>query len=284
MPLVSTAVILARAEKGGYAVGGFNCYNLEWAQAIISAAEQTRSPALLQVLPGAFELSGSPLLALCLESARRASVPVSVHLDHHRSEESIRAGLAQGVTSIMADGAHLPFQDNLDFTRRIAELVHAHGGTVEAELGLLSGTEDGYAVESHEASLTDPEQAAQFVAETGIDALAVCVGNIHGPYPVEPQLDFPRLAAIHQRVRVPLIMHGASGLPAAMITEAIRLGIRKFNVNTELRAAYMRGLKTQFAQKDTLPTNMLALMQAAIDSMQAVVAEKMMLFGSSGRA
>jgi tagatose 1,6-diphosphate aldolase GatY/KbaY len=284
MPLVSTTAILADAEASGYAVGGFNCYNLEWAVAIIGAAEQMRSPVLLQILPGAIEMSGSPLLALCLESARRASVPVNVHLDHHRSGAAIRAGLEQGVTSVMADGAHLPFAENLDFTRRIAELVHSHGGAVEAELGLLSGTEDGYTVEAHEASLTDPEQAVLFAAETGVDALAVCVGNIHGPYPAEPQLDFPRLAAIHQRVRVPLVMHGASGLPEAMITEAIRLGIRKFNVNTELRAAYMRELKAQFAAQDTLPTNMLALMQAAVDSMQTVIAEKMVLFGSARRA
>lgn len=280
MVLKPTTMILGHAEQHNYAVGGFNCYNLEWAQAIIGAAEATKSPVLLQILPSSMQMSGLPLIALCLEIGKQATIPVNFHLDHHRDEGDIQAGLDYGVTSVMADGSHFDYEENVAFTKAIAEIAHNKGASVEAELGMLSGTEDGYTVESYQASLTDPVQAAEFVTETRVDSLAVCVGNVHGPYPDEPQLDFDRLAEIHKQVNVPLVMHGASGLPLDQVKHSVELGIRKFNVNTEVRNAYMQGLHDHLTASENLPKNALALNQAAIDAMKTVLIEKMELFGS----
>ncbi len=275
--LVSTAAMLQAAEAGGYAVGGFNVYDLNGVKAVIGAAEAARSPVLVQILPGTLEQRGLPLVAMCLAAAREAAVPVNVHLDHFKVAADITACLEAGVTSIMADGSHHPYQENLAFTRQMAALARQHGAAIEAELGQLSGSEDGFTVAEYQASLTDPAQAVDYVAATGVDSLAVCVGNVHGPYPGEPQIDFDRLATIHDRVDVPLVMHGASGLPAAMITRAIELGIRKFNVNTEVRDAYLAALKQALAPDKI---NILAVMAHCVAAMQAVVAEKMALFGS----
>lgn len=280
--LASTLDLLRAARAGGYAIGAFNVYNLEGVQAVVRAAEAESSPAMLQLHPASLKQGGPPLVALCLAAARDARVPMAVHLDHASSAEDIRAALAAGMTSIMADGSHLPYEENADFTRRMADLAHGHGGAVEAELGRLSGTEDGLTVAEYEARLTDPGQSADFVARTGIDALAVCIGNVHGRYRGEPRLDFERLAAIHRAVPVPLVLHGASGLPEALVSRSIALGVCKLNVNTEVREAYIGALKERLASPRT--PDLVELMQAAVAAMQAVVVAKLRLFGSCGRA
>jgi tagatose 1,6-diphosphate aldolase GatY/KbaY len=182
----------------------------------------------------------------------------------------------------MADGSHLPYEENIAFSREMAGLAHQRGGIVEAELGRLTGTEDDLTVPEYESKLTDPEQAAEFIVETGVDALAVCIGNVHGRYQGEPQLDFDRLAAIQQAVSVPLVMHGASGLPEAMVRRSIELGITKFNVNTELRQAFLSVLRERLTSPET--PDLLDLMVGAVTAMQTVVAEKLRLFGSVGQA
>jgi tagatose 1,6-diphosphate aldolase GatY/KbaY len=280
--LVSTAELLNGARQGGYAIGAFNVYNLEGASAVVAAAEAERSPAMLQILPSAFQHGGRPLVALCLSSAGEASVPMAVHLDHSASADDIQTALKAGLTSVMADGSRLPFADNVAFTRQMAELVHEQGGTLEAELGRLTGTEDGLTVPEYEARLTNPGEAADFVAQTGIDALAVCIGNVHGRYTSEPELDFERLDAIRNTIEVPIVLHGASGLPEAMVRRSIELGVTKFNVNTEVRTAYLeavRELMEGFGSPDLLD-----LMRGAVGAMAPVVAAKLQLFGSVGKA
>jgi tagatose 1,6-diphosphate aldolase GatY/KbaY len=279
--LTSTIELLNAARVGGYAVGAFNIYNLEGARAVVAAAEAERSPAMLQILPTALKHGGTPLVALCLAAAQQASVPMTVHLDHSRSPGDIQSALAAGLGSVMADGSHLPYTDNLAFTRQMSALVHKSGGSVEAELGRLTGTEDGLTVPDYESKLTHPEQAADFVAQTGLDALAVCIGNVHGRYPGEPHLDFERLDAIREAVSVPLVLHGASGLPDAMVHRSIELGITKFNVNTEVRAAYVGALRERLDSPQT--PDLLELMQSAIAAMQSVVSAKLHLFGSVGK-
>jgi tagatose 1,6-diphosphate aldolase GatY/KbaY len=274
--------LLRAAQAGGYAIGAFNVYNLEGAQAVIRAAEDARSPAILQIHPGALAHGGAPLVALCLAAADGAAVPVAVHLDHAASADSIRAALRAGVRSIMADGSHHPYAENLAFTREMAALAREHGAAVEAELGRLSGTEDGLTIPEYEALLTDPGQAAAFVRETRVDALAVCVGNVHGRYHGEPQLDLERLAAIRAQVEVPLVLHGASGLPASLVGRAIALGVCKLNVNTEVREAYIASLRGSAADPKT--PDLTVLLERAIAAMQAVVADKLRLFGSVGAA
>lgn len=279
--LVPTTELLNGAQQGGYAIGAFNVYNLEGARAVVAAAEAERSPAMLQILPTAFKHGGPPLVSLCLTAARETSVPMAVHLDHSASAGDIRAALDAGLNSVMADGSHLPYPDNVAFTRHMADLVHQQGGTVEAELGRLTGTEDGLTVPEYEARLTSPGEAADFVAQTEIDALAVCIGNVHGRYPGEPHLDFERLDAIRNTVSVPLVLHGASGLPEAMVRRSIELGVTKFNVNTEVRAAYVGALQDRFESPQ--PPDLLELMQDAIAGMQPIVSAKLQLFGSVGK-
>jgi tagatose 1,6-diphosphate aldolase GatY/KbaY len=280
--LTQTIELLQVAHQGGYAIGAFNIYNLEGVRAVVRAAEAEQSPAMLQLLPSALKHGGAPLVALCLAAAQESAVPMSVHLDHCSSADDIRAALAAGLTSIMADGSHLSYDDNIAFTFEMATLAHKYGGIVEAELGRLTGTEDGLTVPEYESRLTDPTQAADFISRTGVDALAICIGNVHGRYRGEPRLDFDRLTAIQQAGSVPLVMHGASGLPERMVRRSIELGITKFNVNTEIRQAYLDMLKkglTSPASPDLLP-----LMESVIVAMQAVVAEKLRLFGSVGKA
>lgn len=274
--------ILAAAQAGGYAVGAFNVYNLEGAQAVVAAAEATHSPAILQLHPGALGGGGAVLLHLCLAAARGATVPMAVHLDHSPTHEAIRAALAVGIGSVMADGAGRPYTENVAFTATAVALAREHDAAVEGELGLLSGTEDGLTIAERAAKLTDPEQVPDFVAATGIAALAVCIGNVHGPYRGEPRLDFARLDAIRRATPLPLVLHGASGLPAEAIARSIALGVCKFNVNTEVRAAYIAALRRRLAAdpKVDLPD----LLHDAIAAMRAVVEEKLRLFGSAGRA
>jgi tagatose 1,6-diphosphate aldolase GatY/KbaY len=280
--LTPTIDLLHAASAGGYAIGGFNVYNLEGVRAVVAAAEAERSPAMLQIHPGALAHGGAPLIALCMEAARAAGVPFAVHLDHSGAPDAIRAALDAGVTSVMADGSHLPYEENLAFTAAMAELAHARGAAVEAELGRLAGSEDGLTVPEYQAKLTDPDQAADFVARTGVDTLAVCIGNVHGHYRGAPQLDFARLERLRWTVPIPLVLHGASGLPAPLVRRAIELGVCKLNVNTEVRDAYLDALADGVSAGER--PDLLELMRAATDAMRLVVAAKLRLFGSAGKA
>lgn len=279
--LASTTELLNAAREGSYALGAINVYNLEGARAVVAAAEAERSPAMLQILPTALKHGGRPLVALCLAAAEEASVPMSVHLDHGDSADDIHAALNAGLTSIMADGSRLPYLNNIAFTHQMATLIHERRGTIEAELGRLTGKEDGLTIPEYEAKFTDPDQAADFVARTGVDALAVCIGNVHGRYRGEPRLDFERLDAIRQAVSVPLVLHGASGLPDSMIRRSIALGVCKFNVNTEVREAYLSALQEQLALPET--PELVAAMRGTIEAMKAVISAKLRLFGSVGK-
>ncbi|KAK7314652.1 hypothetical protein VNO77_33179 [Canavalia gladiata] len=279
--LTSTKEILKNAEKGGYAVGAFNVYNLEGVEAIVSAAEEQQSPAILQIHPGALKQGGIPLVACCISAAEQASVPITVHFDHGTSKQDLVEALELGFSSVMVDGSHLSFNENAAYTKFISLLAHSKDMLVEAELGRLSGTEDDLTVEEYEARLTDVNMAQKFIDETGIDALAVCIGNVHGKYPASgPNLRFDLLKELHAlslKKEVFLVLHGASGLSEDLVKECINLGVRKFNVNTEVRNAYMDSLITP--KKD-----LVQVMASAKEAMKAVAAAKMHLFGSAGRA
>lgn len=280
--LSSTQELLETARRHVYAIGAFNVYNLEGVKAVINAAEAGRSPAMLQLHPSALKYGKSPLIALCLEAAMTATVPIAVHLDHSTSAQDIRTTLAAGVRSIMADGSPLSYGENLSFTREMTRLAHGYGAIVEAEIGRISGTEDGLTIAEKEAKMTDPDQAVEFVRATQVDALAVTIGNVHGEYKSPPRLDFPRLARIRQLINIPLVLHGASGLPEGMISQSIGLGVCKFNVNTEVRQAYMQTLQNAVCEQ-SLP-DLLDVTEATIAAMQSVITEKLVLFGSMGKA
>ncbi|XP_056175113.1 uncharacterized protein LOC115676724 [Syzygium oleosum] len=279
--LSSTKEILRNAEKGCYAVGAFNVYNLEGVEAVVAAAEEEQSPAILQIHPAAFKQGGIPLVACCICAAEQANVPVTVHFDHGASKDDLVQAINLGFHSVMADGSHLSFDDNISYAKFISSLAHSKGLLVEAELGRLSGTEDDLTVEDYEARLTDVNQAEEFIDRTGIDALAVCIGNVHGKYPPggpNLRLDLLKdLQSLTSKKGVSLVLHGASGLSEELIKECIEMGVRKFNVNTELRKAYMECLSEP--KKD-----LVNVMSSAKEAMKAVVAEKMHLFGSAGKA
>lgn len=277
----STKDLLFNAEKGGYSIGAFNVYNIEGVQAVVAAAEDQNSPAILQIHPGALKQGGLPLVACCISAAEEAKVPITVHFDHGCGRTELMEALQMGFDSVMVDGSHLPFKENILFIKQIAVMAHAKGLLIEAELGRLSGSEDGLTVEEYESKLTDVTQASHFIDETNLDALAVCIGNVHGEYPANGpclRLDLLKdLRAITLKKRVSLVLHGASGLPAELVKECIELGVRKFNVNTEVRNAYMKSLQNQ-------SRDLVHVMESAREAMKAVIIEKMQLFGSSGKA
>ncbi|KAK2981171.1 hypothetical protein RJ640_002322 [Escallonia rubra] len=298
--LSSTKELLANAEKEGYAVGAFNVYNLEGVEAVVTAAEEEQSPAILQmsnvgddiisqtleyrvleIHPSAFKQGGIPLVACCISAAEQASVPITVHFDHGNSKEELVEVLELGFDSVMVDGSHLPLKQNTTYTRYISSLAHMKGMLVEAELGRLSGSEDDLTIEDYEARLTDVNQTAEFIDETGIDALAVCIGNVHGKYPTTgPNLRIDLLKDLYElcsKKGVYVVLHGASGLPKELVKECIVHGVRKFNVNTEVRKAYMDSLCSP--KKD-----LVHVMTSVKEAMKAVVVEKMRLFGSAGKA
>jgi len=274
--LVPGRDLLARAVETKTAAGSFNTYDLEITSAILRAAEARRTGVFLAIGRGAFVNTGfGPLVQGCLQAAREASVPVAVHLDHGTNTALVEQCVAAGFTSVMVDGSAMSLDENIAFTR--AAVKAANGVTVEAEIGGIGGLEDRSGANASDVPMTDPDQAAKLVRETGIDSLAVAIGNAHGVYSGEPRLDFDRLQAIAAAVDVPLVLHGASGIPDADIRRCIELGVRKINVNTEIRQALFASLADSLAA-DANAYDVTRLWGAAIEAMQRVVEEKLALF------
>ena len=235
----SFADLLAGASSRGGAVGAFTCYNLETAVGVLAAAESARLGVVLLLSPGSFRGPGGRLLAAALVAATdQADIPACVQLDHVADLALVEQALEAGVGAVMADGSALPDEENVALVCRAVELAGRFGAHVEAELGRVEGEED-VAAAAEAGNLTDPEEAASFVRRTGAACLAVSIGNVHGRYARSPSLDWDRLRAIRERVDVPLSLHGTSGLRDDDVRRAVGLGVAKFNVNTELREAYL---------------------------------------------
>lgn len=284
MPFVSLKDLMQAAEAGKYAVGAFNCNNMEIIQAIITAAELEKSPVIVQASQGAIKYAGlAYIVAMTRVAAEAASVPVCLHLDHGTSFEQVMQCIRQGFSSVMIDGSKLPLEENIELTNRVLAVARAVGVSVEAELGRIGGTEDNVSVSEREAFFTDPEEAKYFVDKTGVDALAVAVGTAHGRYKGVPKLDFPRLQKIRELTGVPLVLHGSSGVPDEAIREAVALGVRKINIDTNIREAFVKGLREALA-KDPEEIDPRKILGPAKEEMIAVIREKIRLFGSSGKA
>jgi fructose-bisphosphate aldolase class II len=274
--LVAGSELLQRAVREGNAVGSFNTYNLEITRAIVAAAEACQAPLMLAVGSGALHYGGFGVLsALVLAAAHEARVPVAVHLDHSPDVETVRHCVAAGFTSLMIDGSTLPLAENIALTR--AAVQAAPGLAVEGELGGVAGDEEASGAQHTDVPMTDPGQAQAFVRETGVASLAVAIGNAHGFYKGEPRLDFERLAAVRAAVPVPLVLHGASGIPDADLRRAIALGVRKINVNTETRYALFTAL--QASLREGVPGyDVTRLFGPAMAAMQASVEQKLRVF------
>lgn len=284
MSLVPISDLLKKAEEGGYAVGAFNCNNMEIVQAIIAAAEAERSPVIMQASQGAIKYAGIEYItALANIAAENASVPVALHLDHGTSFEQVMMCIRKGFSSVMIDGSKLPFEENIELTNRVIAVARAVGVSVEAELGKIGGTEDDIHVDQRDALFTKPEEAKEFVDRTGVDALAVAIGTAHGQYKGIPELDFPRLEKIRSLVNIPIVLHGSSGVPDEAIAKAIKLGVRKVNIDTNIREAFVQGARDVLNKdaKEIDPRKMLGPARAAAIE---IIREKIRLFGSSGKA
>lgn len=284
MPLVAGKELINLAENEGIAIGSFNVNNMEIVQAIAEAAEEEASPAILQASQGAIKYAGLEyIVSLVYTASKQISVPIALHLDHGTSFEQNMRCIRKGFTSVMFDGSAQPLKENIRQTREVVKVGQAVGVSVEGELGKIAGTEDDITVSDREAMLTDPQEAAQFSSETGVDYLAVAIGTAHGPYKGEPKLDFDRLTRIKELTGVPIVLHGASGVSEESIGKAIELGVRKINIDTSLRQAFTSGLKGVI-EENPGQYDPRKLLGPAKDSMKAVIKEKMRLFGSAGYA
>lgn len=282
--LVTGKQILDDANKNGYAVGAFNVVNMEMLQAVVTAAEEEKSPVFVQTTEGALSYAGYEYLsAMVTYAANSVSVPVAFHLDHGGSYKTVMNCLRNGWSSVMIDGSHLSLDDNIALTAKVVESAHDVGVSVEAELGRLGGIEDNIKVDEKDAMYTDPEEAKRFVAETGVDYLAIAIGTAHGKYKGVPKLDFDRLDTIKKDLNMPLVLHGASGVSDESIKKAVSLGINKINIDTELRCAYTDKVREIFAADPEL-FDLRKYIGPARENVKAKVIEKIRLFGSNGKA
>ncbi len=307
MALVTMKEILDDARKRGYGVGAFNINNLEFLKAIVEAAEEEKSPVIVAVSEGAMNYAGIEYLAeLVKVAAGKVSIPLALHVDHGKHWEVIVSAIRHGFTSVMIDASDKSFEENVEITSKVVDLAHAVGVTVEAEIGRLRGVEDIVNVSEREAVLTDPREAKEFVELTGVDALAVAVGTSHGAYKFkgEPKLDIQRIRKIRELVQIPLVLHGASGVipeivelaerygaklkgargvPDDQIKEAIKAGIAKINIDTDLRLSFLAGVREYLHENPDIfdPRKYLG---EGMKFVKETVRMKMRLFGSSGKA
>jgi len=296
--LLPSADIARRARQEGWAVGAFNAVNMESIQAILGAAEQERSPVILQITQTTLSYTEpEDLYAIALSAAKRITVPLAIHLDHGRTFEVAMRFIRMGATSVMIDGSLQPdgktprtYDENVAITRDVVRAAHAVGVSVEGELGLL-----GQVAAGESTGLTDPEQAARFVAETGVDLLAVSIGTAHGLYRGTPHIAHDRLREIAARVQIPLVMHGGTGVPDPDVRQAVTEGIGKVNIDTQMRVAFfeacsaqIRLAEAQFAKADAeggvRKYDIRSLLKPARAAMQEAVANRMRVFASSGKA
>jgi len=283
MPLVTSKQLLERAAQDHFAVGAFNANNMEQVQAIVEAANEERAPVILQVSQGAIRYAGLDFAAGMVKiAASLASIPVVLHLDHGTDYEQNVRCLHAGFTSLMFDGSKLSFEQNVAITKKISEIAHIVNIPVEAELGRVVQSGDKLTKEQVEALMTDPDEAAEFLRQTGCDSLAVAVGSVHAMLSRDAELEIDRIQRIYEKVRIPLVLHGSSGVRHESIVEAIEHGIAKINVATYLNEAFIEGIKEGFAKHpDSVdPRHSLGV---ARERVKERVREKIRLFKSAGR-
>lgn len=283
--LIPFREITRDALRRRYAVGAFNCLSVENVMGAVAAAEELHSPIILQLAEVQFPEAPVELMApVFLRAARDAKVPVAVHLDHGRSIETCIRAVREGFTSVMFDGAELPFEENAEQTRLVVRLAHAAGVDVEAELGRVGDT--GFGGEGTAAAaadvFTDVEESARFIARTGTDALAIAIGNLHGRYTATPRLNIARLREIHARNAVPLVLHGGSGTSEEDFKACIRNGICKINVATAIQIAAAEAVAEYLARGGS--PGYIGIKRRIIEASQRAVAEHIRLFESDGKA
>ena len=284
MPLISSTAMLQEARQGKYCIGAFNVHTLEMLQAVVEAAEETRSPLIIQSTVGTVKHLGPDYIAAAARvAADRTGLPIALHLDHCTDFDLIVKCIRAGYTSVMIDASMHPYEENVARTRKVMEVAEAAGVNVEAELGKVGGVEDDIVVDERDALLADPEECRTFVERTGVHTLAPAIGTAHGIYKGEPNIDFDRIGRIAGLVETPLVLHGGSGIPAEQVKRAVSLGMAKMNVATELRIAFSDAIKDIFAANpdENDPRKYMVPAKAAV---KRLAIEKMQLCGCIGKA
>ena len=282
MPLVTTKQLLLDAQAGGYAIGAFNVENMEMVQAVVGAAEELKSPVILQTTPSTVKYADLEYFyANVKTAAKKATVPVVIHLDHGNSFDLAMQALRTGYTSIMIDGSHDSFEENIAVSKAVVDACHPSGVAVEAELGKVGCKEDdldgGY-----NNPYTNPQEDVIFVERTGIDSLAVAIGTAHGVYQGIPKVDVERLSKIKEVVSIPLVLHGASDVPDELVKEAISLGICKVNVATDLKIPFADAVK-KFFNENSKESDPRKYMTPGKEAMKEIVKHKIEVCGSANR-
>lgn len=284
MPYLSGNTMIQHAWENGYAIGAFSAHNAETIRAILLAAQQEQAPIMIQVGQKVISVMGlEPMKAMIDAFMHDITVPVCIHLDHSRSFEQTMQAVQAGFQSVMFDGSHLSFDENVRITRAVADVAHVLNIGVEGEIGKIGGTEDDISVDEKDALITSSSEALQFAELTTVDYLAVSIGTAHGLYKQEPKLAFKRLQEIREIVKKPIVLHGGSGVPDDQIRKAVSLGVAKVNVDTELRQAFTQGM-SEVLDNDPNEFVLAVSLGHGRDVMQAKVAEKIRLFGSQGKA
>lgn len=282
MPLVTSEEMLLKAREGKYAVGAFNVENMEMVKAVIAAAEELHAPVMLQTTPSTVKYGTlETYAAIVAAEAKKASVPVCLHLDHGSSYELAVAAMEAGYTSVMIDGSHESFEDNIAVTKKVVEVAKTKGIPVEAELGKVGGKEDD--LEADADTNTDPQEAKEFVERTGVSSLAIAIGTAHGFYAGTPVLDKERVSEIRALVETPLVLHGASGLSEEDVRECVARGMCKVNFATELRVAYTDAMKKLLEEKpDTFDPKKFGVV--GMEAVKEIVKSRMLMCGCDNKA
>jgi fructose-bisphosphate aldolase, class II len=283
--LTTGKAILDVANEHSFAVPAFNISDWAMFRGIVEISEETNAPLLVAIHPDEVRHIGREMITGIIERSHRSSVPIAIHWDHGATYEQILEAIRFGFTSVMIDGSLKPFEENVAISRKVTECAHALGLSVEAELGTI-GANDSYAeAGSAEIIYTDPDDAVTFVEQTGVDSLAVAIGTFHGLYPahLKPELKLDLLKEIKSRVSIPLVLHGGSGNPDDEIREAARIGINKINISTDIKIAYHDKMR-EVLGNDPKVREPNAIQPACIEAMKVVAAQKIELFGATGKA
>ena len=276
--------MLNKADSGKYAVPQFNINNLEWTRFILEECQELNSPVILGVSEGAIKYMGGyktvSNLVKSLISDLNITIPVALHLDHGSSYESCVKAINNGFTSVMIDASKYPLEENINITKQVVLYAKGKDVTVEAEIGAVGGEEDGVA---NELAYAKVEDAVKLVNKTNIDFLAPALGSVHGIYKGEPKLDFERMVKIHDLIKLPLVLHGGSGIPDELIKKAISCGITKININTELQIAWSKAVR-RFLNENEKVYDPRKIIKGGEVAMKEMIKEKVMLFGSNGKA
>lgn len=286
--ITSVKEILNKAKEGGYAVGAFNTVNLETTRAIVEAAKELRSPVIIQITEKTLEYAGGRgIFNLVKNDAEfyAREIPIGIHLDHGKSFEIVQRVVAIGFPSVMYDGSRKKYVDNMEITKKVVEFCHEKGVSVQGELGSVPylGEIDAGDV-AWEKYMTDPGEAASFVRDTGIDALAVAIGNAHDFFKERSTPDFDRLEMIRKNIEIPIVLHGASDWESDRVKEAISRGVSCFNVDTAIRLAFINNLINSVRNQGNVSFDIRKLLGEARDAVKDVVKKKILIYGSDGKA